>query len=131
MKLHQVQQLAETIGCKHFDFPLQYLGLSLTNKGISKQFYKNLIDGIQDALSDWQASNISLVGQEVLVNTVLCAKSIYFMSLFQLPKWVIKVIDNIRRHFLWHDHKLDEGKSMCLVNWRVMKMSKIMGDYFI
>jgi hypothetical protein len=60
------------------------------------------------------------------VNSVLSAKPIFFMSVFLLPKWVIKKIDVIRRRFLWHGHKesQSEKNAMCLVNWRVITMSK-------
>jgi hypothetical protein len=79
---------------------LKYLGLSLSDKGISRQYYKQLIDGIQDALPGWQAEHLSIAGRGVLVNVVLSTKSVYFISLYLLPKWVIKAIDNIRRKFL-------------------------------
>jgi hypothetical protein len=61
-----------------------------------------VVDGVQDALLSWQANNLSITGRRVLINAVLSSKLIYFMSLFQLPKWIIEVIDNIRRRFLWH-----------------------------
>jgi hypothetical protein len=83
-----------------------------------------LIDGIQDTLPGWQAEYLSLAGRGILVNAVLLAKTVYFMSLYLLPKWVIKAIDNIRRRFLWHGHKSDDKKPMCLVNWGIVTMSK-------
>jgi hypothetical protein len=50
------------------------------------------------------------------------------MSVFLLPKWVIKEIDKIRRRFLWHGYKeLQDKKPMCLVNWRVVTMSRSFG----
>jgi hypothetical protein len=59
---------------------------------------------------------------------MLSAKLVYFMSLYLLPKWVIKVIDNIRRRFLWHGHKQDDKKPMRLVSWNVVTMSKGKGE---
>jgi hypothetical protein len=44
-----------------------------------------------------------------------------------LPKWVTKAIDNIRRRFLWHGHKRDDRKPVCLVNWTTVTMSKRIG----
>jgi zinc-binding in reverse transcriptase len=124
MTSHQVQQLANLIQCKSATFPLKYLGLPLSDKRIPRQYFKQLIDGIQDALPGWQAEYLSLAGKGVLVNAVLSAKTVYFMSLYLLPKWVIKAIDNIRRRFLWHGHKCDDKKPMCLINWGIMTMSK-------
>jgi Reverse transcriptase (RNA-dependent DNA polymerase) len=120
----QVQQLAALIQCKSGTFPLKYLGPPLSDKQIPRQFFKQLIDGIQDTLPGWQAEYLSLAGREILVNAVLSAKTVYFMSLYLLPKWVIKAIDNIRRRFMWHRHKSDDKKPMCLVNWGIVTMSK-------
>jgi Reverse transcriptase (RNA-dependent DNA polymerase) len=47
---HQVQQLANLIQCKPATFPLKYLGLPLSDKRITRQYFKHLIDSIQDAL---------------------------------------------------------------------------------
>jgi hypothetical protein len=51
------------------------------------------------------------------------------MQTFLLSKWVIDDIDKIRRRFLCHGHKLElpDKKLMCLVNWTVITMSKIIG----
>jgi predicted PurR-regulated permease PerM len=127
MILHQVQQLANLIQCKTTIFPLKYLGLPLADKQITRQYFKQLVDNIQDALPGWQAEYLSLAGRGVLVNAVLSAKTVYFMSIYMLPKWVTKAIDNIRRRFLWHGHKRDDRKPMCLVNWTTVTMSKHIG----
>jgi hypothetical protein len=70
------------------------------DKGISRQYYKLMVDGIQDALPRQQIEHLSIAGRGVLINAVLSAKPVYFRSLYLLPKWVIKAIDNIRRRFL-------------------------------
>jgi hypothetical protein len=78
---------------------------------------------IHDALP-WQADYLSIADRGVLVNAVLSIKPVYFISLYLLPKWVIKTIDNIRRKFVWHGHKHDDKKLMCLASWNIMTMSK-------
>jgi Reverse transcriptase (RNA-dependent DNA polymerase) len=129
MREEQVQSLAQVINCKHAMFPFKYLGLPLSDRKLQRQHYRLLVDNIQDRLPGWQASKLSTVGRLILINAVLSAKSIYFMSVFLLPKWVIKEIDKIRRRFLWHGHKeeLQDKKPMCLVNWRVVTMSRSFG----
>jgi hypothetical protein len=119
MAAHYVEQLASTIQCKSSIFPLKYLGLSLSDKGVSRQQYKKLIDSIQDALPRWQTTYLSITGRGVLINVILSAKPVYFMSLYLLPKWVIKT-----GRFLWHGHKQDDKKSMCLIRWIIVTMSK-------
>lgn len=52
-----------------------------------------------------------------MVNSVLSAFPTYQMSMFRLPKWVIKGLDRIRRDFLWSG--LDIEKPGCrLVCWK-------------
>jgi hypothetical protein len=77
-----------------------------------------LIDAVDERLSGWQANKLSIAGRIVLLNSVMSAILIYFMSMVLLPKWVIKAIDNIRRSFLWYGHKKGQvdKKSMCLIN---------------
>jgi hypothetical protein len=48
------------------------------------------------------AEHLSIVGRGVLVNAVLSAKLVYFMSLYLLPKWVIRAIDSKEKvHVAW------------------------------
>jgi hypothetical protein len=121
--------LAQVINCKYAIFPFKYLGLPLSDRKLQRQHYRLLVDNIQDRLSGWQTSKLSIAGIKILTNAVLSAKPIYFMSVFLLSKWVIKEIDKIRRRFLWHGHKeeLQDKKPMCLVNWRVVTMSRSFG----
>lgn len=42
-----------------------------------------------------------------MVNSVLTALPTYWMSIFRLPAWVIKKIDQLRRDFLWTGPDID------------------------
>lgn len=53
-------------------------------------------------LSGWAAKHMSIAGRLVLLNVVLSALPMYFMMVMQLPKWVIRKIEKIRRKFMWH-----------------------------
>jgi hypothetical protein len=126
MHFCQVSRLAQLIECKPIEFPLIYLGLSLSNKAITKGYYQKLIDSIQNRLPGCYASKLSMAGRIVILNSVISAITMYHMTVFMLPEWVIKAIDRIRRQFLWHGHKeYQVGKrAMCLVNWKVVTMKK-------
>jgi hypothetical protein len=41
----------------------------------------------------------------MILTNVLSATLIYFMSTFNIPKEIIRLLDKIRRRFLWHGHK--------------------------
>jgi hypothetical protein len=67
-----------------------------------------------------------MAGKTVIVNAVLSALPIYFMSAFILPKWVIHEIDTIRRNFLWKGLDTDSRK-IHLANWSLICRSKSKG----
>lgn len=80
----------------------------------------------------------SVVGRDIklkrgvrltLINSVLTAMPIYFMTTFLLPKLVMVAIDKIRRGFLWHGNKetQDQERIMCLANWRLVTRPKRLG----
>jgi hypothetical protein len=50
MSMRQVQYLASIMQCKPTTCPIKYLGLPLSDKKLSKQQYKLLIDEVQDTL---------------------------------------------------------------------------------
>jgi len=51
-----------------------------------------------------------------LVNPILTAIPTYWMSIFLLPKWVIKTIDRMRRDFLWSGPDFLHNK-IRLISW--------------
>jgi hypothetical protein len=72
------------------------------------------VDKIADRLPNWKARLLSLAGRTVLVRHVLSAIPVYILMTMNVPKWVIKSIDKIRRGFLWEGRKNVNGGS-CLV----------------
>jgi hypothetical protein len=88
-----------------------------------------MIDILEGRLPKWKADKLSIAGQIVMLISVISAMPVYFMFVFMLPKWVIKMLDKVRRGFLWHGHKGEQAmkRSLCLVNWKVVTMTKING----
>jgi hypothetical protein len=93
------------------------LGLPLSNKALSRQYYQRLVDGIHDQFSGYYASKLSIVGRIVILNSTLSIMPVYFMTLFILPDSVIKEIDKIRINFLWHGHKIEQKRKKKLFAW--------------
>jgi hypothetical protein len=129
MMEQEVQQLAAQLGCKQGNFPITYLGLPLSDRKLSKVDYLPLIECIGKRLPGWKAAKLSTGGRLLLINAVLAAIPVYFMSMFMLPKWVIQKIDKIRRRFLWHGHKemLDQKRPMYLARWELVTRPKKWG----
>ena len=74
------------------------------------------------------ARKIVVVGGRItLLNSVISNLPSYYMSFYEMPPWVIKRIDKIRRDFLWKGGH-ERGKGLPLVKWeRVCKKREFGG----
>jgi len=106
------------LGCRKESFPQQYLGLPLSMNKLPVLAFGPYIHKADKYLGSWQASLLNIMGRTVLVNAVLDALLVYFMSSVQLPPAVIHQMDKKRRAFLWSgDVTGHSSASACLVAW--------------
>jgi hypothetical protein len=95
----QGSYLANILNCRIGSLLMKYLGLYLHWKRPSNHDWQKLIEKIQHKLTIWQGKQLSLRGRLVLLNSMLSAISMYYISLFR--NWVLMKIDHIRKWFLW------------------------------
>lgn len=119
-------ELAQIMTCKEGRFPLQYLGLPLSDSALTKQDFIPLIQKINRRLPGWAAKLLTIAGRLTLVNAVLTSIPIYLMSVCKLPVWVIEEIDKTRRNFFWKGGAQNERK-IHLANWPMLCKPKKMG----
>ena len=83
------------------NFPFEYLGFVIRPTKLKHDDWLIIIDKIKNKISNWNGRFLSRAGRLVLINSVLSALPIYWMSMHLFPDWVIDKIDKIRRDFLW------------------------------
>ncbi|XP_028121359.1 uncharacterized protein LOC114318621 [Camellia sinensis] len=83
--------------------PLKYLGLLVGANPRWKTTWKPVLDKFKGKLSGWKKRILSFAGRLTLIKSVLSSLSIFYLSLFKMPKCVIKKVDKIQASFLWRD----------------------------
>jgi hypothetical protein len=84
-------------------FPCTYLGLPLSYKKSSRAMLQPLVQKIGDRLPGWKKNFLALSSRHLLVQSVLSAMPIHFLTVFKLPLWASKEIDRYRRSFFWKE----------------------------
>ena len=85
-----------------------------------------IIDKVSNRLATWKARFLNKAARLKLVNTVLSSIPVYFLTVVEPKKWMIKRIDKIRRGFLWRGVSEAKG-GHCLVAWETVKRPKFKG----
>lgn len=113
----QVDETVAKTECSTKTLPITYLGLPLSDTRLRRDGLQPVIDCLAKRLRGWKAKLIALPGRIELVRTVLSAMAIYRIMAIAPPIWFLKMIDKLRRGFLWAaDETAPAGK--CLVSWK-------------
>jgi hypothetical protein len=110
-----VASAAAVMGCVVEEFPQTYLGLPLSCEKLPLDAFAPLIAKADMYLSGWRALLFSPAGRLVLVNTVLDSFPTHAMATMKLPPVVIRMLDGLRRAFLWDVGDRASG-AKCLVS---------------
>ncbi|RVW42180.1 putative ribonuclease H protein [Vitis vinifera] len=69
-------------------------------------------------LAQWKRHYISKGGRITLIKCTMASLPIYNMSLFRMPKSVVKRLEKLQRDFLWGGGSLE--RKVHLINWEVV-----------
>jgi hypothetical protein len=89
------------LNCKRGALPFMYLGLPVGASPRRRTTWEPLLAHLRNRLRNWGNRYVSLGGRIVLLNSVLNAIPIFFLSFMKLPAVVLKEIIKIQREFLW------------------------------
>ncbi|XP_039145736.1 uncharacterized protein LOC120282975 [Dioscorea cayenensis subsp. rotundata] len=73
---------ALTLNCAVDCLPVTYLGIPISRRRPRKQDWDILIAKVRDRLSSWKARQLSAGGRLILLNSVLSAIPMYWMSIY-------------------------------------------------
>nr|KYP53045.1 Putative ribonuclease H protein At1g65750 family [Cajanus cajan] len=109
---------ASFLHCKLGQLPFKHLGLPLGANPRKLATWRPILDGLRKRLSSWKHRYLSIGGRVTLINAVLNAMPIHFLSFFKAPNSVIKEIVAIQRDFLWRGVK--DGSKIPWVKWETV-----------
>ncbi|KAK2454307.1 hypothetical protein QL285_001883 [Trifolium repens] len=104
------------LNCKRGVIPFSYLGLPVGANPRRCATWEPLLDQLRKRLLSWGNRYVSLGGRIVILNSVLNAIPIFYLSFMKLPAMVLKKIVRIQREFLWGG--LKGGRRICWVSWK-------------
>jgi hypothetical protein len=110
------------LNCRRGYIPFNYLGLKIGANPKREATWDPLLEHLRKRLFTWRNKYISLGGRIVLINAVLNAIPIFYLSFYKLPMKVWKKIVRIQREFLWGGVK--GGKRISWVKWSVVCKDK-------
>jgi len=116
---------ADYLNCALLHFPFCYLGLPIGINPRRKVVWEPIIRKFEARLNKWNQRNISMASRITLINVVLTALPLFYLSFFRAPIAVINRLTAIQRHFLWGGNL--EGKKIAWVAWRQVCASREMG----
>jgi hypothetical protein len=78
--------------------------------------WEPMLDQLKKRLNSWGNKYVSLGGRIVLLNSVLNAIPIFYLSFLKIPVKVLKMVTRIQREFLWGG--VGGGRRVCWVKWK-------------
>ena len=105
---------------------LTLAGLPLSPTKPPPNAFDPLLERARKLLTGWQAKLLDKGNRLILISGVLDSLLTYFMSIFRIPKKVLKTLDSLRGAFFWAGEDSCSG-AQCLIAWENMCPPKIYG----
>ncbi|XP_026417287.1 uncharacterized protein LOC113312766 [Papaver somniferum] len=102
----------------------KYLGSPLINGKSKVKAFEDIQIPFERRLGNWQGINLHQAGRTTMVKIVLNAIPMYQMSIFKMPKTLIKKRDSLQRKFWWG---YKSNRVLNLIVWQNMSLSQYLG----
>ncbi|KAK2387063.1 hypothetical protein QL285_060888 [Trifolium repens] len=89
------------LNCRMGVMPFKYLGLPVGANPRRASTWEPMLNSLRKRLGVWGNKYVSLGGRIVLLNSVLNAIPIFYLSFLKIPIHVWKKVRRIQRDFLW------------------------------
>lgn len=96
----EVADFAVVLNCKPQKLPLMYLGIPLGVNPRRKSTWQPVIDKVRRKLSLWKRKLLSFAGRLTLIKSMVSCLPSYYISIFKMPKGVVKTIEQLQARFL-------------------------------
>jgi len=114
---------AKLFNCSTGQWPLKYLGVPVCGSRLHIKDLLQLDEKLHKKLGGWKGNSLSFGGRLTLLNACLSSIPIYSMSMYLLPKTILKKIDVIRKRFFWQGGNVK--RKYHLVKWlRICQLKK-------
>jgi len=90
---------SETFNCAVGDWQIKYLGVPVSGSRIKVANWLPLDEKLLKRLDGWKGGALSMGGRLTLINSSLSSIPTYNMSLYLLPKTIVKRMDRTRKIF--------------------------------
>ncbi|CAL5381019.1 unnamed protein product [Camellia sinensis] len=116
---------AQSLNCLLKKLPFNFLRLPRGANPRRMCTWNTVVDKVRKKLSSWKRKLLSFAGRLTLITSVLSNLPIYFLSIFRMPKGVVKALVKLQSSFLWSGSGIK--KKVHLVHWGKVTQSKNQG----
>lgn len=116
---------SEILNCAVGSWPIKYLGVPVSGGRLHVIDWLPLDEKLLKRLDGWKGKSLSSGGRLTLLMSCLSSIPIYCMSMYLLPKTVIKRMDKTRKRFMWQGGSMK--KKYHLVKWTKLCLPKQKG----
>jgi hypothetical protein len=104
-------------------WPIKYLGVPVTSSNLHVIVWLPVDEKLVKRLDGWKGSALSFGGKLILINSSLSSIPTYYMSMYLLPKTILKKMDRTRKKIFWQGG--GEKNKYHLVKWiKITRLKK-------